>query len=79
MLGLGLYELVSMLALVGGAVSSLVLLAFRAGKWKKEVNNEHSELKSAHEAVHRDIDYLVEQINGGDTSQLENCPVCSDD
>lgn len=79
MLGLGIADAITVLIGLGGSLATILGLAFKAGKWKREMANEHSDLKDAHEAVHNDIDYLVQEVNGGNTSQVENCPVCSDD
>lgn len=79
MLGLGFADAIAVLIGLGGSLGTFLGLAFKAGQWKRDMANEHSDLKDAHEAVHNDIGYLVSEVNGGNTSQVDNCPVCSDD
>lgn len=79
MLGLGEVGLIETVVSAFVGVGTILGLAFKAGQWKNDMSSEHGELKDAHEAVHRDVEYLVDEVNGTNTSQRENCPVCSDD
>jgi hypothetical protein len=61
-----------------GLLITLLVIVFKAGQWKRDNEQTKNDLSDAHQMLHRDIGYLVNEVNGIRTSNRENCPICSE-
>jgi hypothetical protein len=64
-------------AIIGLSISMGVLV-FKAGGWKTEMEEQHEEIESAHQSMHKDIQSISEEINGEVQTNYNTCEICSE-